>query len=171
MEQPKEIKLIVDESDIFYNQLPVLGIYNASDNPSPSFAYEGDSGLDICAHLEHDKELSPHTPFICSTGIYLAIPEGYEVQVRTRSGMAANGVQVLNSPGTIDEKYTGEIKVILNAVNSGYKIANGDRIAQLVLKKKDICTIRELDKSDFEAIIDSKKGTDRGDKGFGSSGK
>ena len=139
-----------------------LKIKNLSDNPIPCFKNPGDSGMDICSN--EDVRVLAFNWKLISTGIYLEIPEGYEVQVRSRSGLAAKyGLIVLNSPGTIDSGYRGEVNVILmNHNHFPYDVTKGDRIAQLVMApiiKADIVTVSELST------------TERNEGGFGSTGK
>lgn len=139
----------------------------------PTYAHEGDAGMDVCA--ANDIELKPYVPTIVPTGLVAEIPEGYELQVRSRSGLAAkNGIFVLNSPGTIDQGYKGEIGVILfcappfqdvfNRLNNSYvafHILKGDRIAQLVLSPVTTCAPIE---------VQNVSETERGSRGFGSTG-
>lgn len=142
-----------------------LGIENNSPWPLPEYGKPGDAGMDVRANLEGPIEvLGPLERKVIPTGLRLDIPEGYEVQVRPRSGLAAkHGVTVLNSPGTIDSGYTGEVGVILvNLSPVPVTIKSGDRIAQLVLSKHE--TI------DWEPRMITKQ-TDRGAGGFGSTGK
>ena len=139
-----------------------LKIKNLSDNPMPSYKNPGDSGMDICSN--EDVRVLAFNWKLISTGIYLEIPEGYEVQVRSRSGLAAKyGLMVLNSPGTIDSGYRGEVSVILmNHNHFPYDVTKGDRIAQLVMAsvvRADIVTVSELST------------TERNEGGFGSTGK
>ena len=138
-----------------------LKIKNLSDNPTPCYKNPGDSGMDICSN-ENVKVLAFNWKLI-STGIYLEIPEGYEVQVRSRSGLAVkHGLMVLNSPGTIDSGYRGEIGVILmNHNHFPYKVKKGDRIAQLVMVPIIIAEIEE---------ITELSTTERNEGGFGSTG-
>jgi dUTP pyrophosphatase len=141
-----------------------INIINYSDNPLPSYATIGSSGLDIRAFIENPIQLKPLERVLISTGIYLEIPESYEAQVRPRSGLAIKqGLTCLNTPGTIDADYRGEVKVILiNLSQETQTINSGDRIAQLVFAK--------VEKIEFkETKIISK--TERGDGGFGHSGK
>jgi dUTP pyrophosphatase len=130
----------------------------------PAFATAGAAGADIRAALAEPLTLMPGSRAMVPTGLAFAIPVGFEVQVRPRSGLAAtHGVTVLNAPGTIDSDYRGEVKVILvNLGDAPFKIENGDRIAQLVVAS--VVTAR------FEAreILDE---TDRGTGGFGSTGR
>ena len=104
---------------------------------APSYQSSGSSGMDVRAHLSESLVIKPGRSVLVPTGLYLEIPSGYEVQVRSRSGLALkNGIMVLNSPGTIDSDYRGEIKVILmNLSSEDFVINNNDRIAQLVLSR------------------------------------
>lgn len=136
---------------------------NKSDNPTPSYATVGSSGADIRAFLETAITLSPGERFLVPTGIFTEIPLGYEIQVRPRSGLAfKNGVTCLNTPGTIDSDYRGEIKVLLiNLGQENFVINTGDRIAQLVIAKVTLAS--------FEAA-DELNESDRGAGGFGHTG-
>ena len=129
----------------------------------PQYKTIGSSGMDIAAFLDNEILIKPSEKKIIPTGIKLKIPKGYEVQIRPRSGLAANNdVTVLNTPGTIDSDYRGEIKVILfNHGKNVFKVENGLRIAQMVL-----CPVIEAKLSEVE-IIDE---TERGEGGFGSTG-
>jgi dUTP pyrophosphatase len=145
----------------------VLGFINNSTNQDPEYIYDGDSGFDLRANLTESIILNPLERYITPTGLHFNIPVGYEIQVRPRSGMAAKqGVGVLNSPGTVDQGYTGEVKVILvNLSNEKVTINHGDRIAQAVL-----CPV--LTKRTASLVSVSKlESTDRGEGGFGSTGK
>lgn len=127
----------------------------------PSFANEGDAGLDICS--VQDLVLEPGKRALVKTGVAIQLPKGWEAQVRSRSGLAyKHGVAVLNSPGTIDEPYRGEIGVILiNHGDEPYTISVGDRIAQLVLRRtEDVIPV----------FVDELTETNRGTGGFGSTG-
>jgi dUTP pyrophosphatase len=137
-------------------------IVNKSKNLLPFYAEEGDSGMDIRSNEKRIIWMGKTE--IISTGIYVEIPKGYEIQIRSRSGMTAiHGIFVLNSPGTIDSQYRGEIKVILhNAGEMSYEIREGERIAQLVLQK--VPQIR------WEPTNKLSK-TKRDKSGFGSTGK
>ena len=139
-----------------------LKIKNLSDNPMPCYKNPGDSGMDICSN--EDVRVLAFNWKLISTGIYLEIPEGYEVQVRSRSGLAAKyGLIVLNSPGTIDSGYRGEVSVILmNHNHFPYDVTKGDRIAQLVMVPITIAEIEE---------ITELSTTERNEGGFGSTGK
>ncbi|SDD17439.1 dUTP diphosphatase [Niabella drilacis] len=114
-----------------------IKIINQSSNPLPGYATTGASGMDVRAHLEAPVTLQPLERVLIPTGIFMEIPGGYEVQVRPRSGLAVKqGLTCLNTPGTIDADYRGEVKVILiNLSNEEQVIQQGDRIAQLVVQK------------------------------------
>ena len=129
----------------------------------PQYKTIGSSGMDIAAFLDNEILIKPSEKKIIPTGIKLKIPKGYEIQIRPRSGLAANNdITVLNTPGTIDSDYRGEIKVILfNHGKNVFKVENGLRIAQMVL-----CPVIEAKLSEVE-IIDE---TERGEGGFGSTG-
>lgn len=140
-----------------------LKIYLLSDSAKiPSYAHEGDAGMDLFAN--ESKEIYPMEYEIVGTGIAIKLPPGTEGQIRSKSGLALNhGITVLNSPGTIDQGYQGEIKVILhNCSNSAYKVEKGQKIAQLV-----ICPFYSVE---IEIDSPSSTKTNRGDGGFGSTG-
>ena len=130
--------------------------------PLPSYATPGAAGMDVVA--AEDFDLEPGSRHAVATGFRVAIPDGYEIQVRPRSGLAfKHGITVPNTPGTIDSDYRGEIKVLL--INHGtepFPIRRGDRIAQMMLA---VCTIAEFDE------VDELSDTDRGAGGFGSTGR
>lgn len=130
----------------------------------PQYKTEGAAGADICALLENSITIKPFERAMIPTGLFFEIPEGYEIQVRPRSGLAAkNGVTVLNTPGTIDSDYRGEVKVVLiNLGKEEFVVNNGDRIAQIIVAP---VTIGNFIKS--ETLSE----TERGDGGFGSTGK
>ena len=141
-----------------------INIINKSQNPLPKYQTEGSVGLDLQANIEESITLKPLERALVATGLYMEIPLGYEVQVRPRSGLAAKfGVTVLNTPGTIDPDYRGEIKVIVvNLSNAEYTIQPGERVAQAVVAKYEQAQWNEVE------ILDS---TERGAGGFGSTGK
>lgn len=155
-----------------------LKFINKSNNPDPVYAKEGDSGFDLRAWIHEETDiidyfndsvvLKPLERRLFHTGIYLEIPYACEVQVRSRSGLAIKeGLFVLNSPGTADSQYRGEICVILmNLSNKDVVINNGDRIAQAVL-----CPVYHERFVKLEKINEFENETQRGDSGFGSSGK
>ena len=142
-----------------------IKVKNLSENELPFFATEGSSGFDLRSNEEQTIESGDYK--VIGTGLYFEIPDGFEVQIRSRSGLAAkHGVCVLNSPGTIDSDYTGEIKIILiNHGKESFKINKGDRIAQGVLSQS-FCS-KNLS---FEVISELQKETVRNDNGFGSTG-
>lgn len=138
-------------------------IVNNSNNPLPQYETIHSSGLDLRAYIENDIVLKSLERSLVPTGIFISIPEGYEAQVRPRSGLAIkHGISVLNSPGTIDADYRGEIKVILvNLSKDDFIIKSGERICQLVFSKV------EQVKWDQVSILDE---TVRGVGGFGHTG-
>jgi len=130
----------------------------------PKYMTSGAAGLDVAAYIEEDIILKPMERVLIPTGIKMEIPFGYEVEVRPRSGLAIKyGITVLNSPGTIDSDYRGEVKIILiNFGNEDYTIKNGDRIAQLVLKKIIVADVE---------ITSELSETKRDKFGFGHTGE
>ena len=131
---------------------------------TPKYKTDGSSGVDLSAFLDKEVVIKPNSSELIPTGLQVAIPEEYEIQIRPRSGLAAKErIGVLNSPGTIDSDYRGELKIILfNHSNKDFIINNGDRIAQMVLVP--------ILKMEFEEV-DSLPDTVRGQGGFGSTGK
>ena len=129
----------------------------------PKYETVGASGIDLTANINEELLISSGEKHLISTGISVAIPYGYEIQIRPRSGLAVkNGITVLNAPGTIDADYRGEIKVILiNLSKKNFKVSKGQRIAQMVL-----CPVI---KAEFEEV-DELPATERGKGGFGSTG-
>ena len=142
-----------------------IKIVNKSNNELPSYSTEGSAGMDLRAYIEDNSSivLLPMDRKLIPTGIFIQLPMGTEAQIRPRSGLAAKyGLTVLNTPGTIDSDYRGEIKVILiNLSNEQYTIKNGDRIAQMIISKHERVDLKEVD------VLDD---TDRGDGGFGHTG-
>ena len=138
-----------------------IEIYRETDNPLPEYQNKGDAGLDIRSN--EDITIRSFGWETIGTGLYIIIPFGYEGQMRSRSGLAAKkGIQVLNSPGTIDSGYRDEVKVILiNHSHWGYKVNKGDRIAQLV--------ISPMTQAKLEEVYELNKDNDRGG-GLGSTG-
>ena len=138
-------------------------IINKSKYPLPSYATTGSAGLDIYANLECDMLVSPMQRVLVPTGLYIALEDGFEAQIRSRSGMSLkHGIVVANGIGTIDSDYRGEIKVILvNISNEDYIIKSGDKIAQMV--------INEYTRANFVEVT-SLDETTRSDGGFGHSG-
>lgn len=140
-----------------------IKIVNRSANPLPEYATTGSSGMDLRASLDADIEMKPMELSLVPTGLFIELPEGYEAQVRPRSGLAIkNGITCLNTPGTIDADYRGEIKIILiNLSGENQTIHNGDRIAQLVIQK--------VEKAVWVDAI-SINTTERSEGGFGHTG-
>ena len=143
--------------------LPV-NIINNSSNELPAYATVGSAGMDIRANLAESIQLAPLERSLVPTGLYIEIPNGYEAQVRPRSGLALkHGITCLNSPGTIDSDYRGEIKVILvNLSNEVQFINHGDRIAQMIISR--------VEQADL-ILVQQLNGTPRGEGGFGHTGK
>ena len=129
----------------------------------PKYETSGSSGMDIAAHIENNIIINPGEKALVSTGLSVAIPKGYEIQIRPRSGLAAKkNITVLNTPGTIDADYRGEIKVILiNLGKEKFIIENGERIAQMV-----VCPVVQANLEEVEEL----SSTERGSSGFGSTG-
>ena len=139
-------------------------IVNKSAYETPFYATEKSAGMDLKANIEEPITLAPLQRAMVPTGLYIALPDGTEAQVRPRSGLAAKyGITVINSPGTIDADYRGEIKVILvNLSNEPFVINPGERIAQMVVAR--------YEKVEWDAV-ESLDDTERGAGGFGSTGK
>jgi len=116
-----------------------LSVINTSNNPLPAYQTAYSAGLDLMAFLPAEEVIKPMERKLIGTGLFVALPEGYEAQIRPRSGLALkNGITVLNSPGTIDSDYRGEIKILLiNLSQEPFTINNGDRIAQMVVSKHE----------------------------------
>ena len=131
--------------------------------PLPKYETDGSSGMDLVANIEQNVEIKPGQSAIIPTGIALSIPKNFEIQIRPRSGLAAkNQITVFNTPGTIDEDYRGELKVIL--INHGekvFKVEKGHRIAQMVL-----CPVTKAKLKEVEKLEETKRGAE----GFGSTG-
>jgi len=145
--------------------MPKIFVINKSDNPLPEHQTESSAGADIHAYLpDGDVIIAAGEKEIIPTGIYIEIPVGYEVQVRPRSGLAfKHGVTVLNSPGTIDADYRGEVKVLLiNHGKEAFIVKSGERIAQMVFSK--------YQRVEWESV-NRLSDTERGSGGYGSSGK
>ena len=138
-------------------------IINKSKHATPSYETDGAAGIDLRANIEESITLKPLERAIVKTGLFIALPVGFEAQVRPRSGLAAKkGITVLNSPGTVDADYRGEIGVILvNLSNEDFVVNDGERIAQLVIAKHERVTWQEVE------ILSE---TERGSGGFGSTG-
>lgn len=161
-------------ADLFFHVLFSLPIFaamhdveikvlNTSENGIPAYATQGSSGLDLRAHLQSPVTLKPMERKMVPTGLFLEIPEGYEAQIRPRSGLAwKHGLTCLNTPGTVDSDYRGEIKIILiNLSEEEYCINNGDRIAQMVIAR--------IEKAMLQPVLQLES-TVRGEGGFGHTG-
>ncbi len=138
-------------------------IINKSKHLIPAYETEGSAGMDLRANITEAITLKPLERAIVTTGLYIALPQGYEAQVRPRSGLAAKkGITVLNAPGTVDADYRGEIGVILvNLSNDDFIVNDGERVAQLVIAKHERVNWQEV------TVLDE---TERGTGGFGSTG-
>ena len=141
----------------------IVKIINKSKNELPKYETLFSAGMDLRANLEESILLKPFQRLVVKTGLFISLHQGYEAQIRPRSGLALKkGITVLNSPGTIDADYRGEIGVILiNLSDSDFEINTGDRIAQMIIAKHETIEWEAVDKLD---------GSVRGDKGFGSTG-
>lgn len=140
-----------------------VNVINNSKHDLPQYETVGSAGLDLRANLESPIELKPLERAMIPTGLSIALPLGYEAQVRPRSGLAAKkGVTVLNTPGTVDSDYRGEIKVILvNLSNETFIVEDGERVAQMVIAKHEQIA--------WESVVELES-TERGAGGFGSTG-
>ncbi|MBM3416889.1 MAG: dUTP diphosphatase [Bacteroidetes bacterium] len=141
-----------------------IKIINQSDNPLPEYATAGSSGMDVRAFLEKPKHLKPLERALIPTGLFIELPEGFEAQIRPRSGLAVKqGITCLNSPGTVDADYRGEIKiVVINLSAEDQVIQPGDRIAQMIIQKVEKAVWKEAG----ELTV-----TLRNEGGFGHTGK
>lgn len=141
-----------------------IKVINTSTNPLPEFGTQHAAGVDLRASIEDKIIIKPLERVLVPTGLYMELPEGFEAQIRPRSGLAIkHGISVLNSPGTIDADYRGEVKVILiNLSNEDFVINNGDRICQMVINKYERFEWR---------LVEALTETDRGAGGFGHTGK
>lgn len=141
-----------------------IKIVNKSDYPTPEYATALSAGVDLRASIHDSVTLAPLQRAMVPTGIYIELPEGYEAQIRPRSGLAAkHGISIVNAPGTIDADYRGEIKVVLVNLSSDEFVVNpGERIAQMVIAR--------FEKAEWEEV-DELSPSERGAGGFGSTGK
>ena len=141
-----------------------IKIVNTSANPLPLYATKGSSGMDIRASLDIPVTLQPLQRTLIPTGLFAEIPGGYEIQIRPRSGLAIKqGITCLNTPGTIDSDYRGEIKIILINLSSEEQVINpGDRIAQMIIQKVERAELEQVE------ILNE---TERAAGGFGHTGK
>ena len=140
-----------------------VNIVNTSSNELPAYATQGSSGMDIRANLSEPVTLQPMDRYLVPTGLYLEIPAGYEAQVRPRSGLAiSKGITCLNSPGTIDSDYRGELKIILvNLGKTSQVIQSGDRIAQMIIARTERAEL---------ILVQQLNDSVRGGGGFGHTG-
>lgn len=141
----------------------IVKVINQSNNQLPSYQTQHAAGIDLMAFLDEKLIIEPGKRALIATGLFVEIPIGFEIQIRPRSGLAFKyGITVLNSPGTIDADYRGEVKVLLiNHGDSAFEVNSGDRIAQMVLAKHE--------EIDWE-IVTSLNETNRGTGGYGSTG-
>lgn len=141
-----------------------INIINTSNNPLPAYETAGSAGMDLRAFITEDIELKPLERKLVPTGLFMELPEGFEAQIRPRSGLALkHGISLPNSPATIDSDYRGEIKVaLINLSNETFTIKSGDRIAQMIIARHEKAQWIEVKEINT---------TDRGSGGFGSTGK
>ena len=147
-----------------YSEIMKVQVINKSRHPLPQYATEQSAGMDLRANLDEPVTLKPLQRCLVPTGIFMALPKGFEAQVRPRSGLAIKkGIGVLNAPGTIDADYRGEVCVILvNLSSEDFVIEDGERIAQMVIARHEQAEWQEVD------VLDE---TGRGAGGFGHTGK
>tara|TARA_B100000497_G_scaffold105556_1_gene121891 strand:+ start:4740 stop:5174 length:435 start_codon:yes stop_codon:yes gene_type:complete len=140
-----------------------LSVINKSNNPLPKYQTKQSAGVDLCAFLSSDLVLKPNDRRLIGTGLHIALPDGYEAQIRPRSGLAfKHGITIINSPGTIDADYRGEIKIaLINHSNEDFVIKSGDRIAQMVISKYEQISF---------LLTESLDETERGEGGYGHTG-
>lgn len=141
-----------------------IKIVNNGTQPLPQYATSGSAGMDLRANIENPILIKPLDRKLIPTGLHVALPEGYEAQIRPRSGLAIkHGITCLNTPGTIDSDYRGDIGVILvNLSNEDYVVQPGERIAQMVINK--------YEQAEFK-LVETLDETERGEGGFGHTGK
>ena len=141
-----------------------IRIINRSRHPLPEYATIQSAGMDLRASLEEPLTLAPMERRLIPTGLFIALPDGYEAQIRPRSGLALKkGITLLNTPGTIDADYRGEIGVIMvNLSDTQFEVCDGDRVAQMVVSRYEKAEWQEVDELDV---------TCRGEGGFGHTGK
>ena len=141
-----------------------IKIVNRSKHPLPQCETEYSAGMDLRANISEPVTIKPLERTLVPTGLFIELPEGYEAQIRPRSGMAfKHGISLLNTPGTIDADYRGEIKIILvNVSNEPYTVNDGDRVAQMVISKFVQAKLTE---------VQQLNQTERGEGGFGHTGK
>lgn len=157
-----QIRHLLNDKNVIRNYMKVK-IINRSGFPTPSYATELSAGMDLRASIKEDITLGPLERAMVPTGLYIELPEGFEAQIRPRSGLAAkHGISIVNAPGTIDADYRGEIRVILvNLSNEPFTIVRGERIAQMVVAR--------FEKVQWEEV-EELSSSERGAGGFGSTG-
>ena len=155
------LNLIINLLNFIYMDVKIV---NKSNHQLPSYATASSAGMDLKANILEPIVLKPMERYLFPTGIYIQLPEGYEAQIRPRSGLAAKyGITVTNAPGTVDADYTGEVKVsLINLSNDTFVVQPGERIAQMVIARYEKITWNEV------ATLDE---TERGAGGFGSTGR
>lgn len=155
------LNLIINFLNFIYMDVKIV---NKSNHQLPSYATASSAGMDLKANTLEPIVLKPMERYLFPTGIYIQLPEGYEAQIRPRSGLAAKyGITVTNAPGTVDADYTGEVKVsLINLSNDTFVVQPGERIAQMVIARYEKITWNEV------AALDE---TERGAGGFGSTGR
>jgi dUTP pyrophosphatase len=155
------LNLIINLLNFIYMRVKIV---NKSNHQLPSYATASSAGMDLKANTLEPIVLKPMERYLFPTGIYIQLPEGYEAQIRPRSGLAAKyGITVTNAPGTVDADYTGEVKVsLINLSNDTFVVQPGERIAQMVIARYEKITWNEV------AELDE---TERGAGGFGSTGR
>ena len=141
-----------------------IRIINKSNNPLPAYETSGSAGMDLRAFIEEEIVLKPLDRKLIPTGLFIELPEGYEAQLRPRSGLAfKHGISLPNTPATIDSDYRGEVKIaLINLSNEVFIVKNGERIAQMIIAKHEKAELIQV-----EEISETK----RGEGGFGSTGK
>lgn len=141
-----------------------IRIVNQSGMPLPQYETSGSAGMDLRAHLENEIVLKPLERALVPTGLFIELPQGYEAQVRPRSGMSIkHGITMINCIGTIDSDYRGEIKIpVVNLSNETYTLQPGERVAQMIIARYETAALEAVD------VINE---TERGAGGFGSTGK
>ena len=141
-----------------------IRIINKSNNPLPAYETNGSAGMDVRAFIEQEVLLKPLERKLISTGLFIELPDGFEAQLRPRSGLAIkDGITLPNSPATIDSDFRGEIKVaLINLSNENFTIKSGDRIAQMIISKYEKAEL---------ISAETLNETIRGESGFGSTGK
>jgi dUTP diphosphatase len=154
---------VMRDAQLIDKEMLKVKINNRGRQPLPTYATALSAGMDLRANIEEDITLLPLQRQLVPTGLHIALPEGYEAQIRPRSGLALkHGITVLNTPGTVDADYRGEIMVLLvNFSNEPFTVKDGERIAQMVIAKHE--------KVDFE-LVDTLDETERGAGGYGHTG-